>query len=87
MRDGKRCVEELTALMGFMLLMGIVHLPSLPDYWKRDVVRHYAPVATRISRNRFFDLQRYLHFADNTTLAAPGTMHRVQQAREDPASS
>ena len=66
-------VEELTALMGFMLLMGIVHLPSLPDYWKRDEVRHYAPVARRISRNRFFDLQRYLHFADNTTLAAPGT--------------
>ena len=31
-------VEELTALMGFKLLMGIVHLPSLPDYWKQGFI-------------------------------------------------
>jgi len=66
-------VDELSAFIGFMLLMGIVHLPSIADYWKRDEVCHYAPVARRISRNRFFDIQRYLHFADNSTLAAPGT--------------
>ena len=47
--------------------------PSTHDYWKRDEVTHYAPVARRISRNRFFEIQRYLHFADNSTLAAPGT--------------
>ena len=69
----KITVDELSAFIGFMLLMGIVHLPSIADYWKRDEVCHYAPVARRISRNRFFDIQRYLHFADNSTLAAPGT--------------
>ena len=30
----KVTIEELCAYMGFMLLMGIVHLPSLYDYWK-----------------------------------------------------
>ena len=67
----KITIDELTAFMGFMLLMGIVRLPSTHDYWKRDEVTHYAPVARRISRNRFFEIQRYLHFADNSTLAEP----------------
>ena len=69
----KITIDELTVFMGFMLFMGIVRLPSTHDYWKRDEVTHYAPVARRISRNRFFEIQRYLHFADNSTLAAPGT--------------
>ena len=30
------------------------------------------PVAGTISRTRFFELQRYLHFADDSTLSPPG---------------
>ena len=66
-------VEELCAYMGFMLLMGIVHLPSLYDYWKNDEVYHYSPIASRISRNRFLELHRYLHLVDNSTLSPPGS--------------
>ena len=66
-------VEELQAYMGFMILMGIVHLPSIYDYWKKDEVYHYSPVASRISRDRFFELHRYLHFANNSSLGLPGT--------------
>ena len=62
-----------SAYMGFMILMGIVHLPSIYDYWKKDEVYHYSPVASRISRDRFFELHRYLHFADNSSLGLPGT--------------
>ena len=68
----KITAAELEAFFGFMILMGIVRLPSLLDYWKNDVIFHYIPVASRISRNRFVDLQKYLHFADNTTLVSPG---------------
>ena len=35
----KVTVDELCAYMGFMLLMGIVHLPSLYDYW-RCIITH-----------------------------------------------
>ena len=66
-------LEELQAYMGFMILMGIVKLPSMYDYWKKDEVFHYAPVANKISRDRFLEIHRFLHFADNSTLAAPGT--------------
>ena len=65
-------VSELQAYVGFMILMGIVHLPSLYDYWKKDAIFHYSPVASRISRDRFFELHRYLHFTDNSTLSLPG---------------
>ena len=69
----KVTIEELCAYMGFMLLMGIVHLPSLYDYCKNDEVYHYSPIANKISRNRFHELHRYLHFVDNSTLLPPGS--------------
>ena len=52
-------VDELCAYFSFMILMGIVRLPSLGDYWKKDMIYHYTPVAERISRDRFYDLHRY----------------------------
>ena len=60
--------EEIWAYMGFMILMGINHLPALADYWKMDPTYHYGPVADRITRDRFLEISRYLHFADNSTL-------------------
>ena len=66
-------VEEIMAYMGFMILMGIVKLPSISDYWKRNEIFHYELIASRITRDRFFEIQRYLHFADNSNLADPGT--------------
>ena len=62
-------VEEIKAYIGFMILMGITKLPAISDYWKLDEVLHYAPIARRISKNRFFDIQRYLHFVDNSSLS------------------
>ena len=66
-------VEELCAYMGFMILMGIVRLPTIQDYWNKDAVFYYSPVANKITRDRFLDLNRYLHFVDNSTLAPPGS--------------
>ena len=68
----KMTVEELKVFLGFSILMGINHLPSLNDYWSRDPRLRYAPVADRISRDRFRELSRYLHFVDNDTLIPRG---------------
>ena len=57
-------IEELQAFMGFMILMGLVHLPALSDYWSKDAVYHYDPVCTR---NRFTD------FSNNELLPSPGS--------------
>ena len=60
--------EEIWAYLGFMILMGINHLPALADYWKTDPTYHYGPIADRISRDRFCEISRYLHFVDNSKL-------------------
>ena len=66
-------VEELQAYMGFMILMGIVRLPSIYDYWQKEDIYHYSPVASKISQDRFFEFHRYLHFVDNSSLSPPGS--------------
>ena len=52
--------------------MSIAHVPVLEDNWKRDPVLRYAPIADCISRDRFRDISRYLHFADNSSLIPRG---------------
>lgn len=66
-------VEDYEAFMGFNILMGIIKEPSLSSYCKRDPVYHYAPIADRISRDRFREISRYLHYVDNSTLSLPGS--------------
>ena len=65
-------IPELKAYFGFCILMGLVKLPALEDYWKVDPFLHFPPIAGQITRQRFRDISRYLHFSDNTTLALRG---------------
>ena len=62
----------MKAFLGFLVLMGIQKLPDLYDYWSTDEVLHSFAMASRISRKRFLDLRRFLHFVDNDTVAARG---------------
>jgi len=64
--------EEFRAYCGFLILMGINHLPEIRDYWSTNPQLHYAPIADRISRDRFEEVTRYLHFVDNDTLPSRG---------------
>ena len=66
-------MEELMAYLGFMILMGLVPLPSIHDYWQRSPVFHYSPIADKISRDRFCEIQRFLHFVDNDFLQPYGS--------------
>ena len=65
--------EDSRAFMGFNILMGINRQPSTEDYWKKDPIHYYKPIAQRISRDRFWDISRYLHFVDNSTLSLRGS--------------
>ena len=74
-------IEELRAYLGFMLVMGVNRLPETRDYWSRDDKLHNTFIASRITRDRFEEISRYLHFANNMTLPArdePG-YHRLQK--------
>ena len=65
-------MEELRAYLGFRIMMGVVRLPGITDYWRRDLPFHQTSIADRISRNRFQELSRFLHFSDNATLPQRG---------------
>ena len=73
--------RELKAYFGFCILMGIVSLPSLDDYWKKDPLLNYSPISSRISRDRFRDIRRYIHFNDNDQIPAAGTPGRDRLAK------
>ena len=65
--------EDVRAFMSFNILMDIDRQPSTEDYWKKDPIHYYKPIAQRISRDRFRDISRYLHFVDNYTLSLRGS--------------
>ena len=44
--------EEVAAYTGFQFMMGLSPKPSLYDYWRRNPLFHYPPIADKISRNR-----------------------------------
>ena len=75
--------EEIRAYFGFYIFMGLVREPEIRDYWSNDEIFHYSPVAGRISRHRFEEISRYLHFVDNRQLPARGTPghHRLQRVK------
>ncbi|KAL9976924.1 hypothetical protein ACROYT_G014267 [Oculina patagonica] len=61
-------LNELKAFLGVVILIGIVKLPKISDYWSTDE-RFYQPgVAKVFSRDRFLQLMKYLHISDPTTL-------------------
>ena len=64
--------SEIRAYMGFLILMGINHLPEICEYWSTNEYLHYAPIANRISRDRFEQITRYLHFTGNDLLPSRG---------------
>ncbi len=66
-------VADVKAFFGFHILMGLNKLPSVDDYWKQSPIYHYSPIADKISRNRYREIIRYLHFADNSKLAPRGS--------------
>ena len=79
--EWKTSVEEIKAYFGFMVLMGINQLPEMRDYWAKDPSLHYSPIADRITRDRFEEITRYMHFVDNDALPARGDegYHRLQK--------
>ena len=56
--------KEIENFLGILFKMGIVKMPSVRDYWKKDTFCE--SVASHMSRNRFEFLCRYFHFVDNT---------------------
>lgn len=62
--------SEMKAWISLYLNMGLVTKPNLSSYWSTDPVLSSPFFPSVMSRTRFLQILRYLHFADNT-LAPP----------------
>ena len=76
-------IQELQAYFGFLIIMGVVRMPSIRDYWRKDELYYYHPIASRISRNRFLQIHTFLHFVNNDTLPPYGHAHysKIQKVK------
>ena len=75
--------KEIRAYFGFCIMMGLVRMPEIRDYWSKDPTFRHSPIAEKISRKRFEEILRYLHFVDNRSLPARGDpgYHRLQRVK------
>lgn len=58
--------EEIEVFLGVHLEMSTCKMPRIRRYWSPRT--RYSPVADCISYKKFADLQKYLHFNDNTKM-------------------
>jgi hypothetical protein len=66
--------NEIEQYLGILIRMGIVHMPRYELYWSNEL--RYPPIADVMPRDRFKDLNRFIHFNDNGSAV---------QNRDDPA--
>ena len=75
-RSVKTTGDEISSLIGIMMKMGIVQLPSYQLYWSQSF--RYEPIAEVMSRNRFFELLNNLHFANNLEIEKGDKLAKVR---------
>ena len=59
--------------------MGIIKMCNIEDYWNSSL--HCAPIADKMSRNRFQTIHRILHFVDNNRVTDDDKLDRVWKLR------
>ena len=64
--------QEMQAFIGILIIMGIAKLPTFEQYWSQNVFRNISGITSVFSQTRFLQIWRYLHLADNETLAKHG---------------
>ena len=69
--------HEPVVFIGLMIYMGVIHLPSIDDYW--NVNTRIPQVADLMSSKRFKSIRATLHFNDNDQ--AKGSQDRFFKIR------
>jgi hypothetical protein len=70
--------QDLDTFIGLLMYTGYNRLPRQRMYWSHDVDLKNDFVSNAMTRNRFEQIKKYLHFADNTNLEQGNKMAKVQ---------
>lgn len=71
-------VDELKLFLAVLMISGYSSLPRRDMYWSLDGDIKNEAVAHSMPRNRFREILKNLHFADNTSLAADDKFAKVR---------
>ena len=64
-------VEEMKGWVAVYLCMGIINKPNILSYWSTDLILSTPFFGATVSRTRFLQILRYLHFVDNSLAPEP----------------
>lgn len=67
----------LKQFLGILVLSGYHRLPSVRDYWSKHPSLGVDIVKQCMTRNRFCDIKRYIHFSNNLNLDKKDKMAKV----------
>ena len=70
--------DEMRAFLGVLLVSGYASVPRRRLFWSHDADVHNNAISAAMSRNRFDEMMKYLHFADNSTLDADDKFAKVR---------
>ncbi|XP_066937354.1 piggyBac transposable element-derived protein 2-like [Macrobrachium rosenbergii] len=73
----KTATLDVLVFLGILIYMGMVHLPSIEDYWATDT--RVPQVADFMSLKRFLIMRAKIHFIDNQQITA--TQDRFHKVR------
>lgn len=59
--------KERLCFFGILILTGVNERPQYRDYWSTDPALNCPYISSRISRNRYEQLMKYLHLTDPAT--------------------
>ena len=71
-------LQDMKTFFGILLFSGYHLLPSRRMYWSVHEDYRVAPVAQAMSRNRFKDILRFLHFNNNQRLDTTDKMTKLR---------
>lgn len=72
--------KEIEILLGIEIIMGIVKMPAIEDYWSNDL--RFEPIASAMGIKRYKSIKRFLHFCDNTNVDKNDRYHKVSVVME-----
>ena len=75
--------EDMQAFLGVSLMMGLNKVPSLHQYWSQKDLYYNKAIASKISRDRFLAILRYIHFVENN----PPNTTTTDTSRPSPLSA
>ena len=69
---------DLRKFIGIQLLMGINRLYDERDHWCSDELINTPAIQKAMSRKRYFEIKRFLHFFDESSVDKTDSLYKVR---------